>query len=393
MVVESGMNTFAELDAISLSMLQAGRGTKWISGGDSIGAFIAEMDFGIAPVITEALHASVRKGEFGYHPGDAIAELSSVTADWLSRNYHWQVAPADIRPMPDVIRALEFAIEHLIRPESKIIVPTPAYSPFIIVPPMLGREVIEVPMNHTDGLYKMDLAGLQRAFNKGGELLILCNPHNPSGRVFNRDELLALEKLVEHNGGHVFADEIWAPMTFPGHQHIPYASISDSAAARSITAISASKAWNLPGLKCAQVITTSDRDRSQWAKFGPLAEHGTANLGIVASIAAYRDGEPWRASIMAYLDRNRRSLDELISIHLPQVRYREPEGTYVGWLDFRRTAAAANPASYLEKRANVKLSEGVECGASGAGFVRLIIATPHPILELAITRMSGALDI
>jgi cystathionine beta-lyase len=381
------------IDALTLDELQRSGATKWGAQGDMIGAFIAEMDFGIAPPITAALHAAVDQGVFGYLPQGLATELSSATAHWLLTQYNWSVALADVQGVPDVISALGYAIEHLSRAGSSLIVPTPAYKPFLLLPPMLGRTVLEVPMRESaTGRYSFDLDALQNAFDRGGHLLVLCNPHNPGGCVFSREELLAVSELVARNRGRIFADEIWAPLVFPGHSHVPYASISPTAAEHAFTAVAASKAWNLPGLKCAQVVLTNDTDREQWRIHGPLVGHGTSNLGAVASIAAYRQGARWLDDVKAYLLGNRQAMTTLVNEYLPGVRYREPDGTYISWLDFRDTAVADHPASYFRQHANVSLSEGAECGDAGNGFVRFIFATPRPVLAEAFLRIGRALQ-
>lgn len=386
------MTRFEDIDAISIDKLRKIGGTKWQQDDGSIGAFIAEMDFGIAPAITDALHHAVDVGSFGYFPKILGEDLAGAAATWLAKRFDWTVDPSDIRPAADVVRALEFAIEHGCSPGSAVIVPTPAYKPFLMLPTMMNRQVIEVPMGVEDGKHVFDLDALQAAFDAGGELLILCNPYNPGGRVFRREELEAISELVARNEGRVFADEIWAPLTFPGHHHIPYASVSPLSAGHSITAISASKAWNMPGLKCAQVILSNDADRQIWAVHGPWLEHGASNLGTVATIAAYEQGDGWLDDIKDYLDRNRRALATLVRNHLPGVEYEAPEGTYIGWLDFRKSAIPQQPAAFFKEKAGVLLTEGTDCGAIGQGFARFIFATPLPVMEEAITRMSRAMQ-
>lgn len=378
------------IDRIEMSALRATGATKWAAQDGTIGAFVAEMDFGIAPAITHVLHAAVDEGAFGYLPQRLTGGLREATAAMLQARHDWPVAEADVWPVPDVIKVLELAITHHSRPGGKVIVPTPAYMPFLLMPPFFGREVIQVPMIEEGGRYRHDLDGLRRAFEDGGNLLILCNPHNPTGRVFDRAELVALADLVHAYDGRVFADEIWAPLVYAGMRHIPYASVNEVAAGHAITAISASKAWNLPGLKCAQVITSNDADRETWRRIGFLAGHGTSNLGVVANVAAYAAGHPWLEDVLAYLDRNRQALDGLIRDRLPDARYRLPEGTYVGWIDFRATPMAAGPSAWFKEKAGVHLTEGVQCGSDFAGFARLILATPLPILTTIVERMSAA---
>ncbi len=379
-------------DAITAEQLRRIKSTKWRHGDDYIGAFTAEMDFGIAPSITEALHREVNGGRFGSIPASLVEDLTTVTQSWLHDRYNWPVNRTDIHRTSDVVRAYEYAIANCCSPSGAVIVPTPAYNPFLLLPLLMGRRVIEVPMAVTNTGYSFDASALQAAFDEGGELLVLCSPYNPGGRVFRRDELEDLSDLVQRNGGRVFADEIWAPLTFPGYPHIPYASVNAASAGHTITAISASKAWNTPGIKCAQIITSNNGDRERWAAVGAPTEHGASNLGVAATIAAYgAGGREWLDDVVGYLDRNRTVLATLVARHLEGVRYRAPEGTYVAWLDFRNSPVPDQPAAFFKDRARVVLSEGTDCGLAGTGFARFIFATPLPVMTEAVERMGEAM--
>lgn len=386
------MSEFARrIDATTIGHLRSTGATKWSAEDGTLGAFVAEMDFGIDPTITAALHRAVDAGSFGYMPRGISADLSDATAEFVARRYGWGVAASDVQPIPDVIMGLELAMEHCSAPGSKIIVPTPSYMPFLFVPPMRGREVIEVPLAVREGRYEFDLDALQRAFDDGGNLLLLCNPYNPVGRVFSRAELLAISEVVERNGGRVFSDEIWAPLVYGGFTHTPYATVSPAAAQHTITAMSASKAWNLPGLKCAQLVLTSDADREVWEEIGPFSGHGTSNLGAIANTVAYRDGDPWLADLVPYLEHNRDTLLELLAEEIPDAWMPKPEGTYVGWIDFRATGIGDRPAEFFTRESSVVLTEGTMCGVAGTGFARLIFATPRPILEQVVRRLGASL--
>lgn len=380
-----------DFDRIDVATLRRAGGVKWSWYPDAIGAFVAEMDFGTAPAVTRALHDAVDAARFGYLPRALVDELAQAGAAWCRDRYDWPVAPEDVRPVADVVEALKLAIEHYSAPGTPVILPTPAYMPFVTVPPAVGREVLQVPMIEVDGRARYDLDALDAAFRAGGNLLILCNPHNPIGRVLEPDELGAICDVVDRHGGRVFSDEIHAPIVHPGHRHVPYASISATAAGHTVTATSASKAWNLPGLKCAQVILSNDADRKVWKRIGFLAEHGAANLGVVANAAAFAEGAAWLADVLSYLDGNRLALVELVDRLLPGVRYDPPEGTYLAWLDFRDTPFAENPAAHLLEHAAVALTEGALCGEVGRGFARLNFATPRPVLVQAVEQMSAAL--
>jgi cysteine-S-conjugate beta-lyase len=247
-----------------------------------------------------------------------------------------------------------------------------------------------VPMVERDGRATYDLDGIARAFAAGGALLVHTNPHNPTGRVFTLDEQRALADVVERAGVRVFADEIHAPLVYRGAVHRPYAALSDATARHTVTATSASKAWNLPGLKAAQLLLSNEADAEHWARVGFFGVHGASTLGVLAATAAYTEGGPWLADVLAYLDGNRRRLGELLAEHLPQVRWTPPEGTYLAWLDCRGLSLPGSPGAFFLERAGVAFVDGPECGAPGAGHVRLNLATPRPVLERIVERMAAA---
>jgi cystathionine beta-lyase len=262
--------------------------------------------------------------------------------------------------------------------------------PFVRLPAMLGRPLLEVPFTEDDGRLTYDLDALERAFAAGGRLLVHVNPHNPLGRVFTAEEQLAVADVVERAGARVFADEIHAPLVHPGAVHRPYASLSPVTAGHTVTATSASKAFNLPGLKAAQLLFSTEDDAAVWAERGYLYVHGASTVGVLAHTAAYAEGEAWLAEVLRYLDGNRRALADLLAEHLPEVGYRPPEGTYLAWLDCRALGLGACPGAFFLEEAGVALVDGPECGAPGAGHVRLNFATPRPVLTALVERMAAA---
>ncbi|GAB3321973.1 aminotransferase class I/II-fold pyridoxal phosphate-dependent enzyme [Geodermatophilus aquaeductus] len=372
----------------AVAALRARGSLKWSRYPDALGAWVAEMDLGTAPAITRALHAAVDRGLFGYLPDWLAGDLAGATAGFLRDRHGWAVPPERIRPLADVLAGLSAAITHLSRPGSPVVLPTPAYMPFLEVPPALGREVLEVPMARDGDRYVYDLDALDAAFRAGGHLLVLCNPHNPIGRVLEPAEMTAVAEVVERHGGRVFSDEIHAPLVFPGHRHVPYASLDDTTAGHTVTATSASKAWDLPGLKCAQLVLSNDADARLWAEVGHGAEHGASTLGAVANVAAYTEGLDWLDDVLAVLDGNRRLLADLVAAYLPGIRHRPPEGTYLAWLE---SFGLPDPGDALLREAGVAVVDGARCGAAGRGAVRLNIATPEPVLRRVVERMGAAL--
>lgn len=380
-------------DAITEDELRRIGGLKWSMYPDAIGAFVAEMDFGTAPAVRDALHAWTDGGLFGYPPSGLVGAMTQASADWQRDAYGWDVPAERVRPLADVLSGLSAVIELYTAPGSAIVLPTPAYMPFLTLPAMHGRDVIQVPMHRDETGWHLDLDGIDRALAAGGGLLVFCNPHNPIGKVYTTDEMLAVADIVERHGARVFSDEIHSPLVFSSSRHVPYASVSPAAASHTITATSASKAWNLPGLKCAQLILSNDADAATWAdsRRSMTVEHGASNPGMIANTAAYTDGRGWLADVVAYLDGNRSLMAELVAEHLPGVEYLPPEGTYLAWLDCRALELGDHPAEFFLEHARVAGTDGALCGDAGAAAVRFNLAMPRPILRTAVERMGAAL--
>lgn len=386
---------FDQYDTISLEALQAKGTTKWAAQPGSIGAWIAEMDFPLAEPVVAAVARLMEAGTVAYSPASDFTELGRAYTQFCERSYGW-APPADlVRAIPDVLAGLQAVIEKYTRPGSPVIIPTPAYMPFLTLPGYFDREVLQVPLVEQGDRWVYDLDALAAAFDAGAELLVLCNPHNPVGRVLERDEMLAIADLVEAKGGLVFSDEIHAPLVYPGATHVPYASLDERTAAHTITATSASKAFNLPGLKCAQISFTNPDHAVTWERAGRWI--GASRPGIFANIAAYDEGAEWLDGVRAYLDRNRQALTGLVAEHLPGVGYRMPEGTYLALLDFRGLDPAVlgghrdNPAAFIAEKAGVVLTPGPACGGAAAGFARLNFGTPLPVLREAMRRIGDVL--
>jgi cystathionine beta-lyase len=211
--------------------------------------------------------------------------------------------------------------------------------------------------------------------------------------VYSKTELLAFANVVEAHGGRVFSDEIHAPITFDGHNHLPYASLSETTAGHTITAVSASKAWNIPGLKCAQLIASNEKDQAALQEFGFMVSHGAGTPGLVANTVAYNEGHEWLEDVLGYINNNRTRLGELLEKHLPGVGYTPPEGSYIAWLDCRGLPDVTGGASWSEffmTKAGVALTDGALCGEAGVGHVRMMLSAPTHILELIVQRMGDA---
>ena len=390
------MSKHHRFDEISVQDLVEAGSMKWTRMPGHLAAFVAEMDFGTAPAVTAALQHATDSSLWGYLPPAAARDMSEATSEFLSRRYSWEVPASRINPTADVLSAYDVVLERFATPGTPVILPTPAYMPFLTLTPLRGREIIQVPMVEGEGgRLEMNLEGIASAFEKGAHVLILCNPHNPLGRVYDKRELLALADVVEKHGGLVFSDEIHAPITFAGHTHIPYASLNDTTAAHTLTATSASKAWNIPGLKCAQLIVSNDAHQQLMKDISFIVSHGAATPGVMANTAAYREGGPWLTDVLSYIDDNRSTLRELLAKHLPQVSYHEPEGTYIAWLDARGLGDITEGrtfAQFFSDEEKVGLTDGALCGEAGVGHLRLMLATPRHILEKIVEAMAEAVS-
>jgi len=383
---------FPDYDLLDEERLCAAGGLKWTAFPGCIGAFVAEMDFGTAPPVARALQQAIADGRTGYPTAALARELADACAHWQSSRHAWPVSPERIHAVGDVLGALEVTLAHFTSAGAPVVLPTPAYMPFKPLIELRGHPVVEVPHLLQDGLWRMDLDGIDDALRRGAGLVLLCNPHNPTGRMFDAGELRSLAAVVDRRGARVFADEIHAPLALGDARHVPYASVCESAAAHSISAVSASKGWNLAGLKCAQLVFGNDDDLAHWRRIALLAGHGVSALGMVAAAAAWRDGGPWLDHVIGYLRRNRDLLAEGLRVHLPDAVFVPPQGTYLGWIDCRALPLPTDlaPARFFLRHARVALTDGGECGTAGTGFVRLNFAMPAPLLRTAIARMGAA---
>jgi cystathionine beta-lyase len=353
-----------------------------------LAAWVAEMDFDVAPPVRAALLEAVDREDFGYVPAD-LGELTTACADFLASTHGWEVAPTRVFPVADVLTGIAGALDLFVPAGRAVVVPTPAYSPFFEIVALGGREVVEVPLVAEGGRPTLDLDGIGTALAGGAGAVLLCNPHNPTGRVFEVDELRGLAEVVERHGARVVADEVHGPLVFPGHRHLPYPTVCPEAAEHAVTVTSASKAWNLAGLKCAQVVMSNHADAAAWRKLGVFAVAGPTPLGIATSTAAYRDGRTWLADLVAYLDGNRRRLGELLAEHLPEVTYAMPEATFLAWLDCSGLGRD-DPARFFLDHAKVALGDGPPFGRGFDPFARLNFATSRSLLERMVLAMADA---
>ncbi|UVI37219.1 MalY/PatB family protein [Brevibacterium spongiae] len=379
-----------EFDAITQESLITKGGRKWSSFPGSIGAFIAEMDFGVAPAVRQALQTIDERDLYGYAPADLVSDLKTATSEFCADRYGWQIPVDHIEPASDVLAAFLGVLTHLTPADTPIVLPTPAYMPFFDVARVTGRRLIEVPMLRSETGWSLDLDAVAAALTPGATF-VLCNPHNPIGKVYTEDELLALAEVVEAAGARVFSDEIHAPVVYDPARHVPYATLTEATAAHTATATAASKAFNIPGLKCAQLLLTSPADRKVWKQKGQFVSGAASNPGILATTAAYSQSRDWLDEVNGYLKGNRDQFTDLVTSLLPNAAYLQPEGTYLAWLDLRGYGLESGLADTINSRAEVAVTEGRLCGEVGAGHIRFNFALPRPLLIEAVERIARIL--
>jgi cysteine-S-conjugate beta-lyase len=369
--------------------LRAAGSVKWTwDGPDVLPAWVAEMDVRPAPVVLDAVLDAVRRGMFGYPPRDDVTGLPEATAAFLQRRFDLATDPDQVVLCGDVMAGVRLVLEVLCDP-GPVVVPVPSYPPFLDVVPLTGRELVPVACTaDAAGRPELDLDAISSALGSGARTLLLSQPHNPLGRAFTRTELEGLRDVVLAHGARVVSDEIHAPLVLAGTAHLPYAAL-EGTADHVTTVLAASKAWNLPGLKCAQLVAGNPADLARLRGVVHVANHGVCPLGIVASVAAYTDGEPWLEAVLAHLSAQRELFGRLLAQRLPAVSWTPMQATYLAWLDARGTGLD-DPCTAALETGRVRVQPGALFGAGYAGFARVNLATSPARLEQIVDRLAVA---
>jgi cystathionine beta-lyase len=375
------------LDVPDLSALQARRSEKWARHGAGVlASTTAEMDFALAPPVTEALHVAVDRHDLGYAP-PTPRRLAESFAGFAARRLAWTVDPEQVTLVPDVMAGLVELCRVLVGPGQTVAFATPAYPPFYGDLPQARVKLREIPLL---GDRTLDANALEVALRARTRVLVLSNPHNPTGHVLSRPELERIAEICAAHDAWVLADEIHAPLVLDGAEHTPWLEVSDAARERGIALTSASKAFNVAGLKAAVAVTASATAREAVAKLPELADRAGL-LGVVAAEAAFSAGDEWLDAVLARLAANRELLAEALARDLPEVRWTPPEGTYLAWLDCRALGLGDEPAAAFLERGRVALMRGLDFGPPGAGHVRLNFGTSPELVEEMVRRMAAAL--
>ncbi len=375
----------------TLESLRQRRSFKWRAyPADVLPAFVAEMDFDLAQPIIDAVTGAMRNGDCGY--GDA-GELGEAFAVFAASRLGWTVDPARVFPIPDVMTGLAEVVQALTPPGSGIVINPPVYPPFLFRFGFAGRRVVPAPLSRdADGRYDLDLEALDRALGEPGvAAYLLCSPHNPTGNVWSREQLHAAADLCQRHGVILLVDEIHAPLVLPGAQHTPFLAIGHDIAARSFTFTSASKGWNIPGLKCGLAVAGSAAGTELLAQRTEALLPG--HLGVLASVAAFTEGWAWLDAVVRQLDANRGLAARLLAERLPGAGYRPPQASFLAWIECRGLGLGDDPATAFLDRGRVALTPGGDFGEPGRGFARLNMGTSPEVLTEAVRRMAAAVPV
>lgn len=358
---------------------------KWSRYDDDvIPAWVADMDLAPAPVAVEAVRALADCGDFGYNFA-AAAQLPEVFSAWEDKRHGWRPDPARVRLFCDVMQAVETAIWLHTEPGDGVVLFTPVYYPFFPAVTSTGRRIVDYPLD-PDG-WRIDPERLAATIDPATRVILLCNPHNPTGRIFDAEELAAIVAVAERHDLLVISDEIWGDLAHPGGTHVPIASLGDEIAARTVTISAASKAFNIAGLHCA-VAHIGHEGVADGLK--ALPRHllgGVGSPGAEATLGAWTAGERWLETVRAHLTAQRDHLAARLAAELPDVGFDVPEATYLAWLDFRDLGLGDAPEKAILERGRVALSAGLDFGVEGAGFARLNFATSKGILDEILDRV------
>ena len=364
---------------------------KWQRyGSEIIPLWVADMDFVSPEPVVSALHERVDQRVFGYAgPG---SELISVIRERLKRLYGWDVEKEHIVFVPGVVTGLNLAFQLFADTGDAVLVQPPVYSHFITDPVIRGRTLIDPQLTKKGDTYEIDFDAFEKSITSRTGIYVLCNPHNPVGRVFQRFELERLADICLRHNVLICADEIHCDLLYPDHKHIPIATLGNEVADRTITFMSPSKTFNLAGLKCSFVIIKNPDIRKTWIKGSEGLIPYVNIMGLTAALAGFKDGQEWLDQCLSYLKDNRDFLADYVREKLPSIYMSRMEGTYLAWLDCRQSGIPGNPYHFFLKESKIALNNGAECGKGGEGFVRLNFACPRKTLSDALDRMSEALE-
>ncbi|PAF18033.1 MalY/PatB family protein [Terribacillus saccharophilus] len=372
------------------------RSVKWdnltalYGGEDVLPMWVADMDFQSPRAVIDALKNRAEHGIYGYTITDA--SISKTVSNWVEKRHGWRIKPSWLLYSPGVVTSLHMAIQTFTEPGEQVVIQTPVYAPFYSVVTAHDRKIVENPLLEENGAYQMDFEHLESCFRKGAKTMILCNPHNPVGRVWTKEELERLANLCQTYAVLLFSDEIHADLIHEGYQHIPIASLSEDVSKRTITFLSPSKTFNLAGLQVSYSIVEQEDMRQQLQEtFSKQGFHMLNTMAVSAMEAAYVDGEEWLDGLLDILAINRKLTEEALA-DTPLIQLAPLEGTYLMWLDCRQMKLEQKELmDFFAKKAKLGFNDGIQFGEAGAGFVRMNIACPPETMREALERLTNSL--
>lgn len=389
-----------DFDAVTLEDLRRRRGVKWTRyGPDVLPAWVADMDFPMAEPIRAGLARMMEANDLGYSAKFPESGAPEAFAAFAARRFPgWEVSPGRMTALADVVQGIYLALEALTRPGDGVCTLTPVYPPFLQAVAETGRRLDRCTMVRGRERYEIDFDALEAAIDERTRLLLLCTPHNPLGRVFERTELEALARIAVERDLVVVADEIHADLVYPAdgggapaRRHIPFETLGPEVAERTVTMTSATKSFNIAGLRCALAIFGSERLARRFDAWPERIRGAVNGFGLEASRIAWTECDEWLDALLAYLEANRDHLYAFVRERLPGVEMRLPEATYLGWLDCRELGLGSDPYTWFLDRALVGFNDGRDFGDGGEGHVRINFATPRGVLAQVLERMEEGL--
>ncbi|HZU19563.1 MAG TPA: PatB family C-S lyase [Candidatus Dormibacteraeota bacterium] len=380
------------IPSLSVETMRARRGIKWHRYPDDVlPAWVADMDFPVAPAVQAAVSRLVEQMDYGYPWREGEATVEAAFVDRMRERFGWAVEAERVRPVTDLVQAIVAALVAFSRPGEGVVVQTPIYPPFLGSIAATGRRPVFNPLRDDGSRFVLDLEGLEAAIDGRTRILLLCNPHNPTGRVFAREELEALGRIAVAHDLVIVADEIHCDLVYPGRRHLPMGSLGTEIAARTVTLNSATKGFNVAGLRCGVMHFGSEELLDRFRRAIPDRLLGSpSSIAIDAAVAAWREGQPWLEALLPLLQHNR---DRVATWATEAgVRHHPPEGTYLAWLDLGGLdLGGASAHRFLLERARVALNAGEDFGPGYERCARLNFATSPEILERILGRMGEAL--
>lgn len=369
-----------EWDQLDENIMRHRGSLKWSGTGEQpiCGHWVAEMDFGTSPAIANCLRDAISNGLLGYIPTWARTAAHEATAAFYRDHFNWDFPATDVTLVASVLDGLRAMLRTMIPAGSTVLVPTPAYMPFLTIPQSFEHQVQQIPSVLVDGQWELDFEALEAAAPQA-QMLILCNPWNPTGRVLTEAELRQVEAIATRHGLVVFADEIHSPLVFGNRHHVAYAGLSEAAAAHTVTAVSGSKGFNIAGLQCAQVIVTDPQLRKQWENAATRAAH-PGTLGVLAVPAAYQQSQAWLAQVLGYLEANLQLIDEMLTGSA--LSWTRPQATYLGWID--ASALGERPAQRVLEETGVQVNCGSTLGSGYDQYLRFNFASSRQVVQRSL---------